>query len=159
MQFSRGFKGVWIVPLVVAADRVTKAWALRRLAGAGRVSALPGWINWFYAENTGAAFSALHGLTGLVTLLTALLVIAVCVFLLVRPDEPAVVRAGLWMLAAGGAGNLFDRIAYGYVVDFIELDFVNFAIFNVADVFICVGAALAVLGYFAKERGKERQNG
>ena len=54
----------------------------------------------------------------------------------------------------GGLGNLYDRIASGSVPDFIELAFVRFAVFNVADVCICVGAALAVIGSWRAERNK-----
>ena len=63
------------------------------------------------------------------------------------------------MIAAGGVSNLFDRLTYGFVVDFIEFDFVNFAIFNVSDVFICVGAGLLFMALWLEERKKEKQNG
>jgi len=165
MQFRTGFKGAWIVPVAVALDRITKAWALETLANptlgnyVQSVPAIPGILNWRYAENTGAAFSALSGATWLLSVLTALLIAAICGYLIVLQKGRGPVRAGLWMIAAGGASNLFDRLTYGFVVDFIEFDFVNFAIFNVADVFICAGAALVALGLWLEERRKERQNG
>ena len=49
------------------------------------------------------------------------------------------------MLASGGLSNLYDRIAYGYVIDFIEFAFVRFAIFNVADSFASIGAVLLII--------------
>ena len=153
------FSGVWVVPLVIIADRVSKAWAMRTLPGRGPVAAVAGLLNWRYAENTGAAFSSMSGRTGVLSLLTALLVAAVCAWLLLKPDRPRALRLGLWMLAAGGLSNLYDRIAYGCVVDFIEFAFVNFAVFNVADVAICMGAALAVLGYALLERAERRKEG
>ena len=148
--------GVWIVPLVILADRLSKAWAVRTLPERGAVPALPGLINWHYAENTGAAFSALSGQTGLLSLLTLLLIAALCAYLLRRPDRPWSMRLGLWMLAAGGLSNLYDRVFYGYVVDFIEFAFVRFAVFNAADVGVCIGAALSVLGYIMLERAQKR---
>ena len=66
-------------------------------------------------------------------------------YLLTHPDTPTLERAGLWLIAGGGLGNLWDRLAYGFVIDFIRLDFVRFAVFNPADVFVCVGAGLVVL--------------
>ena len=157
MQFSKGFRGVWIAPLVIAADRLSKAWAASTLPGRGSVKALPGLLNWHYAENTGAAFSSLSSMTGLLSLITLILVAAVCAFLLRRPDWRGPLRYGLWMLAAGGASNLFDRVVYGHVVDFIEFAFVRFAVFNIADVFICVGAGLTVLGYCMTERRQKEK--
>ena len=165
MQFRTGFKGAWIVPVAVALDRITKAWAVETLAKptlmnyVQSVPAIPGVINWHYAENTGAAFSLLNGATWLLSVLTALLIAAICGYLIVLKKGRGPVRPGLWMFVAGGASNLFDRLTYGFVVDFIEFDFVNFAIFNVADVFICVGAGLVLLGLGLEERRKEEQNG
>ena len=158
MRFSRGFRGFWVLPVAVAADRLSKAWASRTLAGRGSVPALPGLLNAHYARNTGAAFSAMSGRTGLLTLLTALLLAGVCAWLLLKRPT-GLLRTGLWLVLAGGLSNLYDRAVYGYVVDFIEFAFVRFAIFNVADVCICLGAALAVLGYGLKERREARARG
>ena len=71
--------------------------------------------------------------------------------LLTHPDTPTLERAGLWLIAGGGLGNLWDRLAYGFVIDFIRLDFVRFAVFNPADVFVCVGAGLVVLSVILAE--------
>ena len=60
---------------------------------------------------------------------------------------------------AGGIGNLYDRIIYGYVVDFIRLDFINFAIFNPADVFICVGAGIAALSVLLADMKGKKNHG
>ena len=65
---------------------------------------------------------------------------------------PRLLRAGLWLIVGGGLGNLYDRLTRGGVADFIELAFVRFAVFNVADICICVGAALAALGVLMTER-------
>ena len=165
MQFRTGFKGAWIVPVAVALDRITKAWAVETLAKweltsyAQPIPAIPGILNWCFAANTGAAFSALSNVPWLLSGLTALLIAAICGYLIVLQKGRGPVRAGLWMIVAGGASNLFDRLTYGFVVDFIEFDFVNFAIFNVADVFICAGAALVALGMWLEDRKKEKQNG
>ena len=151
--------GVWTVPLVIAADRLTKAWSVASLRGRGSVPALPGLLNWRYAENTGAAFSALSGQTWLLSLLTLVLIAAVVGYLLLRRGQPVPLRLGLWLVAAGGLSNLYDRLVYGYVVDFIEFAFVRFAVFNLADVGICQGTGLAVLGYALLERrtGREKE--
>ena len=157
------FSGSWLVPLAVVADRLSKAWASAQLPGQPAFRMLPGVLHLTYAENTGAAFSSLRGQTVLLAALTLVLVAAVTGYLLLKPRQPRCLRIGLWLIVAGGLSNLFDRIAYGYVIDFIEFAFVRFAVFNIADVCICLGAALAVLGYARAEatarRGKEREHG
>jgi len=102
------------------------------------------------------AFSLLSGHGLGLTLLTALLLAAVIAWLVSKPDEQRLLRTGLWLIVGGGLGNLFDRVMRGYVVDFIELAFVRFAVFNVADVCICAGAALAAIGAILGEKRRER---
>ena len=69
-------------------------------------------------------------------------------------SKPKLMRTGFWMIVGGGLGNLLDRLIYGSVTDFLELEFAHFAIFNVADVFVCLGAALAATGILLAERSK-----
>ena len=91
------------------------------------------------------------------TILTAVLIAAVVAWLSIRPEEqPKAVRVGLWLMAGGGLGNLYDRLVYGSVIDFIDPIFVRFAVFNPADAFICVGAALAFVALLRDERRRAR---
>jgi len=152
MQLSRGCRQWWLVLPPIAIDRVCKIIALNSLAD-GPVTAIPGVLSWAFVKNTGAAFGILAG-SWLLPLLTFALMTALLVYLLRRPDAPGLMRAGLWIIIGGGLGNLYDRIVYGYVIDFIRLDFVNFAVFNPADVFVCAGAALALLSILISERRK-----
>ena len=150
MQLRRGCRLWWLALLAVAADRLCKAAALRALGG-GTVTAIDGMLSWSLVKNTGAAFGILAG-NWLLPLLTIALVATLLVWLLRHPEMPGTMRAGLWLIIGGGLGNLYDRLAYGYVIDFIRLDFVNFAVFNPADVFVCLGAGLAILSVFISER-------
>ena len=146
MRFKRGFSALLLAVAVVALDRATKHWAMRTLAQP--VVALEGVLRWRYCENTGAAFSALSGSGAVVLVLSAGLLIVLAAYLLFRPRIPWGAQMCLWAVVAGGASNLFDRLAWGFVVDFIEPLFVSFAVFNVADCFIVLGvlgAALIVL--------------
>jgi len=155
-RFARGgFRLAWVLFPALALDRATKLLAARFLDGAGRVPFLPGVLNLNYAENTGVAFSMMSGNALVVLILSLLLVAGVLVWLVFGRERSTLVRLGLWLIAAGGVGNLFDRVAYGYVVDFIEFAFVEFAIFNVADICVCLGAGLAILGEWLKD-GKEK---
>ena len=114
---------------------------------------MPGIIDLRPVQNRGMAFSMLSGQTLALTVFTALLIAGLVGWLVARPDAPRLARAGLWLIVGGGLGNLYDRLATGSVTDFIELAFVRFAVFNLADVCICVGAALVVLGSFDLSRG------
>ena len=146
MRFKRGFSALLLAVAVVALDRATKHWAMRTLAQP--VVALEGVLRWRYCENTGAAFSALSGSGTVVLVLSAILLVVLAAYLLFRPRIPWGAQLCLWAVVAGGASNLFDRSAWGFVVDFIEPLFVSFAVFNVADCFIVLGvlgAALTVL--------------
>jgi len=133
-------RGAAVAAPALIVDRITKVWA------AGGIEAgefIPGIVGFRYARNTGVAFSFLSGMPWLVNALTVLLLAAIIALLLADKGLSRWTRLGMWLIVAGGLGNLYDRFAYGYVVDFIELLFVDFAIFNVADICICCGAAIA----------------
>ena len=151
MRFRRGFSALALVALVVFLDRITKHWAMRALSQP--VVAVEGVLRWRYCENTGAAFSALSGSGTAVLVLSAVLLAVFVAYLLFRPRIPWAAQLCLWAVVAGGASNLFDRLAWGFVVDFIEPLFVSFAVFNVADCFIVLGVLGAALGVLLDREG------
>ncbi len=126
--------------LVVALDQWTKYLTVANIPLHGHVPFWDGLFHFTYIHNTGAAFSMLEGQMWFFYVLTVAFV-GVAVWAVKKKwiDHPV----GLFALASvvGGAiGNFIDRAALGYVVDMIQLDFMDFAIFNVADCFIVVGA-------------------
>ena len=144
MRLRQGCRGWWIALLAALADRLTKAVAARLPAAGGTL--IPGLVKLTPVENRGVAFSMFSGQNLPIVLGTAALIAGIIVWLIARPDAPKPLRAGLWLIVGGGLGNLYDRLTLGGVSDFIELAFMRFAVFNVADVCICVGAALAIIG-------------
>lgn len=139
------------------ADRLTKNWAAATRACR---ELIPGVLGVRYAENTGAAFSAMSGATWLVSGVSAALILAVTALLAADDKMSRWARLGLWLVVYGGMGNLYDRLAYGYVVDFIEVLFMDFAIFNVADICVCCGAVIAVAALLVQDAGgKKRAEG
>ena len=149
MGIGRGWRGAWIALAAALADRLSKA----AVAGlSGRRPLLPGLVNLRPVQNRGMAFSLLSGQGALLSILTAAMLAALVGWLVARPDSPRLFRAGLWLIVGGGLGNLYDRLFADGVPDFIELAFVRFAVFNVADVCICAGAALVVAGEWISER-------
>lgn len=151
MQFRKGCRLWWLTLPMVILDRLSKHAALTFLAPLGTRPAVPGLFSWVYSENRGAAFSMLSGRGVFLILLTLALIAGLIVYLLRHKDNPTAERIGLWCIIGGGLGNLWDRLVYGFVIDFIHLDFINFAIFNVADMFVCAGAALTALSALTEE--------
>lgn len=151
---------ILFMALIAVLDQVVKAVVIARIPLGGAVQALPGVFHWTYLQNTGAAFSMLQGGRWLFALVCVGGLAAVAVLI---KKKILTSRFELWCLAAifgGGVGNLIDRIRLGYVVDMIEVEFMNFAVFNIADCFITCGAiALFVyILFFDKSGKKEKKN-
>ena len=112
-----------------------------------------------YIHNTGAAFSMMEGFRGFLTILPMIMILAALIFMLIkRKSAHPMLMTSVALIAGGGIGNLIDRIFYGYVVDF--LDFRVFPIFNVADIFVCVGCGLLILYvlFIDGKQNNERNN-
>ena len=156
---KRGLAGAgWLTvsAALVLMDQISKLWAERTLLTGGGMPLIAGVVGFRYAENTGAAFSALSGSTALLSVVSLAICAAVAVYLLRHPEADWLTKLSLSLILAGGAGNLIDRIARGYVIDFIELLFMKFAIFNWADICVTAGAALL---FIALLRGGEKSGG
>ena len=133
-----------LIGLLIAADQLLKRWAENALGG-GRVLQADGFMALRYVRDTGAAFSMLSGRTVILVWGTGIVLAACTVYLLLGRSKNRFFDAALLLLIAGGAGNLIDRVRLGYVVDYVEPLFVNFAVFNFADCLITVGAALLLV--------------
>lgn len=148
------------IVLLTALDRLSKYLVVRHYSAGGKdIPFLFGLFQMRYVENTGAAFSLFSNSTAVLTVFTVL-VSVLCLFIIVfRKDVAKFVKICLVLIVAGGIGNLIDRITLGYVVDFIEPLFIDFAVFNVADCFITVGAFMLIFYEFyllikEKQEGK-----
>ncbi len=112
----------------------------------GNYTVIDGFLDLTYSENTGMGFGLGKGSTLGITVITAILIAAIIGYLLFFKKEKAYIRIPLIMVAAGGIGNLVDRTQLGYVRDFFEFTFVDFAIFNIADAFVTMGAIVLIVG-------------
>ncbi|MFI5349957.1 MAG: signal peptidase II [Elusimicrobiota bacterium] len=128
---------------LLAADRATKLWAMRELRLVGPLRVLP-FFELSYVENTGAAFGLGHGANGFFIAVSAVLSVALARLLLRWPKDDLWLQAGGTLVLAGAIGNLYDRLAYRYVVDFLYIH--HWPVFNVADSCITVGACLLAWG-------------
>ena len=126
----------------------------------GHVDFIPGLLSLTYVRNTGAAFSSFEGQQWLFALIFAVFTVAI-VYEYVKKSMPFTTLER-WLIAAiyaGGLGNMIDRVRLGYVVDMIETTFMEFPVFNVADIFITCGCILMMvhLIFFNKEFWKEEK--
>ena len=124
------------------------------------IPVLPGVVRLSHTGNDGAAFSAFQGMQWLFALI--FLVLTVAIFYEYFWKRQPFTTLERWLIAAiygGGVGNMIDRVRMGFVVDMIEVEFVDFAVFNVADCFITCGCILLILhlAFFNKEFWKEEK--
>ena len=133
---------ILVLGLVLLADRVTKLLAASLLKPIREAPIIKGFFRLYYTQNTGAAFSMLDGHWWLLVLLPAAACVFMCYLLFAKVIKNKPARMGILLVMAGALGNLYDRIVYGYVVDMFDFTFVNFAVFNFADISITAGAIL-----------------
>ena len=136
--------------VLVVLDQLIKHWATAALLPVGSMDVLPGVVELRYCLNDGMAFSMLAGKQGLLIGMTSVMLLAVLIMLFVR-KMPLTERAAWTLVLGGGVGNLIDRVLNGVVVDYINVLFMRFAIFNFADICVCVGVGLWVLVIFLEE--------
>lgn len=145
-----------IVIVAIALDQLTKYIVVQNIY-MSTAEFIPGVVGFAYCENTGAAFSFMDNSTWLLTIISMVMfaVLIYAMILMRKSKAPWQVNACLAMIAGGAVGNLIDRLFLGYVVDFIELQFMSFAVFNVADCFVCVGVALLVAYLLLTKKGRK----
>lgn len=140
---------------VVGADQLVK-WLVRgHIALGAHVSLLPGLMDLTYVQNTGAAFSMFSAHTWLLTVLSAVLSVAFAVVLVRRMLPHWTGMLAMALLLGGAVGNLIDRAVLGFVTDMFATTFIQFAVFNVADIGVVLGGILLcidVLFFSGKER-------
>ena len=133
-----------IIVAAVAVDQLIKKLGVSTMALHETIPVLEDIFHITYIRNTGAAFSIMEGQLSVLILLPVVMIAAAVVFMIIkRKTAHPLLMISVAMIAGGGIGNLIDRIALGYVVDY--LDFRVFPIFNVADIFVCVGCGLLIL--------------
>lgn len=146
-----------IAVILVAVDQIVKNWAADTLIK-GDIAIIENVLYLKYAENTGVAFSMFSDNRWILVGVTSLMLIAVLAFFLSGKVTEKLEIFSLSLLLAGGVGNLIDRISLGYVIDYIDVRIINFAIFNIADICICVGAfLLCVAVYFSDKKEAEEK--
>jgi signal peptidase II len=134
-----------MIILIVAFDQITKLLVTKNLFDGTVVNFIPNFIQFRYAENTGMAFSLFSGARWIFIILTLAVCIVALWYMFANKCKSLWLYWSLGVIVSGGIGNLIDRVRFGYVVDFIEPVFVNFAVFNIADCAVTCGAVVLVI--------------
>ena len=146
-----------VIILLVGLDQLVKYLVRVHIPLGGQVPFIPHVLALAHIHNTGAAFSMLTGARWFFVVLTIAFVIFALWVLYAKKITHPFGRWTLVLIIAGALGNLIDRALNGYVVDMFEVLFMNFAIFNVADICVCCGAALTALAMLMT--GQKKNNG
>ena len=153
------FMGIFTV-LAVVADQLSTLWVVANIPLHTQIPAIDGLFHLTYTQNTGAAFSSFQGMQWLFALVFAVFAAAIIwEFSKKRWPFTTFERWCIVAVFAGGLGNMIDRLRLGYVVDMIEVEFMNFPVFNVADCFITCGciALMVHLVFFNKQFWKDEK--
>jgi len=142
--------------LLVVIDQLLKRWATAALAK-GSITLISGVFSLTYHENFGAAFGIMQNRRPILIAATVIIMAGAIWLICSGRIKGRLLTWSVTLIVAGGVGNLIDRVANGYVVDYIYFELINFPIFNFADSCVVVGTCLMILYVLVDERQKGRK--
>ena len=148
---------ILLAVFVIVSDRAVKVYIIANCRQGEVFGELPGVADFLYVRNTGAAFSILNDNTALLAVISIVFLIAVVLYKIIRKPKHFMENLAVTLFFAGGLGNAIDRIQYKFVVDFIDLKWFDFPVFNIADIAVVGGAIAAII--FVLFFDKEKING
>lgn len=141
-----------ITTVLVAIDQITKYLTVQNIPLHEVVDFIPNVVSFTYIRNTGAAFSILEGQMWFFYIITVIVVGFLLYYMYTEAKDDKVLGVLLALILAGALGNFIDRLLFQYVIDMIKLEFIDFAIFNVADSYLTVGVILLFMYTIYDER-------
>jgi signal peptidase II len=150
-----------IILLVIAADQISKFITVQYLKPINSVPVLEGILSLTYVENRGAAFGIFQNQRWFLIILPIVIVSVAMIYLLRNRNESLITRISLAVILGGAIGNLLDRIFRTYVVDMLQFTFIQFPVFNIADMAVVCGTfmlAIQLLLYQEKSKSDENSN-
>ncbi len=139
------FLWIAIMVLVVFLDQLTKYLTVLCLKPIPTFTIIEDVLHLTYVENPGAAFGMMKDQRWLFMVVSTVAIVALLIYLFKKKSQCWLENLAIVFIVGGGIGNMIDRVVLGYVVDMIDFRLINFAVFNVADSFVCVGAGLLML--------------
>ncbi len=148
-----------ITALTVGLDQISKLLSIALLKGADDVQIIPGFLRFTYVENKGAAFGMLSEHRWVFMSLSCVALAAIAVYAFWKKPPSFTERFSLGLILGGGIGNMIDRVRFGYVVDFIDFQFIDFYVFNIADAAVCIGCAILFIWMLKDEFLQRKKTG
>lgn len=146
---------LFLIAALTAVDQFIKMVVITNLKPIGNITAIPGLLEFTYLENNGAAFGMFSGFSWVLMIATIILSTLIILFLFKYKHHTILSYASCILIVAGGIGNLIDRFAFGYVIDYIHVMFFPY-IFNFADCCVVIGAILFAVWYLWIKDKKEQ---
>lgn len=147
------------VAVLIIIDKIIKDIAVEKLYGRPLLTVIKGFIGLVYAENTGAAFSMFSASTNALSVVTGIALLGGLAAMFFVSGKGKIYDIAIPLIIAGGAGNLFDRLTRGYVVDYICTLFIDFPVFNFADILItcsCFAVIIYLIYEIVKDAKKDK---
>ena len=158
-----------VIAATVILDQISKILVLAYLYQ-GQLTLIEGVLRFTYVENRGAAFGMMADQRWVFIVVSAIAILGFGAYLYLGHAEGPLYSVGMALVVSGGIGNMIDRLALGYVVDFIDCRFVKypvfnggnaiwrtFPVFNGADSFVCVGAGIIILAVILEMRAEAKR--
>ena len=138
---------IWlaIIAVTVFLDQITKYLTIFYLKPIPTFPLIEDVLHLTYVENTGAAFGMMKDSRWVFMVTSTVAIVGILIYMFRKRPSDKLLCLSLSFIVGGGIGNMIDRTILGYVVDMIDFRLINFAVFNVADSFVCVGAGLMIL--------------
>lgn len=136
----------FVIAVTLIIDQLTKYYADINLKVIQSFDWIKGLLSFTYVENTGVAFGMFKNVYFVLIPLTIVITL-LCIFFMfkARKQNYRFLSVSLALIVSGAIGNLIDRIIRGYVIDFIQVKFIDFPVFNFADICVVCGAILTVI--------------
>ena len=150
-----------IILFGIGIDQITKWISVKHLKPIKTQPIISGVLHFTYVENEGAAWGMFADHRWVFMIVSTITIIALTFVLYSGKLQNKLYTVSVSLIVSGGIGNMIDRIALGYVVDFIDFRLINFPVFNGADCFVCVGAGLLILALIldiVKEAKQEKRD-
>ena len=137
--------------VVLIADILTKRAAVNNLMDISSIPIIDGVFHLTYVENSGVAFGMLRD--------KRIVFVVLGIYFYKTCSRDAWLKLGTALIFSGSIGNMIERITKGFVVDFLDFRLINFPVFNIADMAVCIGAAALVVHFlFFDDDGKKTEN-
>lgn len=141
--------------VIIVVDQLVKYWTVSQIPLKHTRTGIPGLFNWTHIHNQGAGWGMFQGRLIFFISITLLFIAYILYLIYKNRHLPIYIHMTYGLLLGGAIGNLIDRIRLGYVIDMIQLSFINFPVFNIADMSLTLSLMLLLCFTFWHPQGKD----